>query len=104
MKNVQHVGSVFTGLTVCPPLLAFGKRSLNTGFPLDDVNCGRTAFSLKCIAARYNLKDKTNKHKHFSYCSYFIIMTILKIALIYLYSKSIPFCKLTERHYTAFWL
>lgn len=92
-KSLQKVGCVFPRLV--PLFLAFGKRSLCKSFPLD-VICGRTAFSLKCIAARYNLQHKKTTEK-FIVC-YILnvfntkIMKIFKTLLKY--SKTTPFYKL----------
>ena len=58
LSYLQCVGDDFTGFTVCPPFFAFGKCKLYLSFPEVDLAWVRPAFSLKCIAARYSLKNK----------------------------------------------
>lgn len=54
--NKPKVGSVFTDFTVGCPFLDFGYIILYTALPSKFIACSRSAFSLKCIAARYSLE------------------------------------------------
>jgi hypothetical protein len=56
--NIPNVGGTFRGFTTATvPFLAFGCATVQLFSPSLFVACCRSPFSLKCIAAKYNLKQ-----------------------------------------------